>query len=376
MRSKAKITTALLCVMLVTLSGCSGNDEKKADKEKTSEETTAINEGEYSALLPFKPSDAGQKHTQMAQLYGNQTDTLAIGTGLMELSKQHFSPKTYAFRGGVYLDYDTLDSTQGSAGLLGRTSASNAIGLNPPIGDSFPTDKGDVKITKNDVLLFDIFEYDWYRSKELKGLSLALVLNDKLGSDEKQATIKEDKLKAYGEETAIKVVNFLRKSKPEIGDDTPIYVTLFNASKADETLPGTFIEDAFFESKTNAVFHAIEEQWVLFPTTKATKLDGTNATYFDRYKASFKEFLTQDVDMIGKGHFKNKELTSLAIDVTIHAKSADEVLAGIQLLNERLSIFASNNFKIIVTVKSDNMIVATITRNKGASKTVAQTLLT
>lgn len=375
MRVKAKLTTALLCAMLVAVSGCSGNDEKKADKEKTSEETTAINEGDYSALLPFKPSDAGQKHTQMAQLYGDQSDTIAIGTGLMELSKQHFSPKSYAFRGGVYLDYDTLDSSQDGSGLLGRTSSSNSSGLNPPVGDSFPTDKGDVKITNNDVLLYDIFEYDWYRSKELKGISLALVLNDKLGSSEDPATVKEDKLKAYGEETARKVVNYLRKSKPEIGDNTPIYVTLFNASKADETLPGTFIEDAYFESKTSAKFSEIKEEWALFPTARATKLDGTNATYFDRYKASFKEFLTQDVDIIGKGHFKNDELTSLNIDVTIHAKSSDEILAGIQLLNERLSIFASNNFKITVTVKADEIIVATITRDKGTNDTVAQILI-
>lgn len=375
MRRNTKISSVLLCIMLIALSGCSSKDEKKSNSAKTSEETKAINNDDYSALLPFKPSDAGQKHTQMAQLYGDETDTLAIGTGLMELSKKHFSPKTYAFRGGVYLDYNTLDSTAGSFGLLGRRSASNSMGLNPPIGDSFPTDKGDKKITNNDVLLYDIFEYDWYSSKELKGLSLALVLNNKLGSADDPATIHDDKLRAYGEETAIKVVNYLRKSKPEIGDNTPIYVTLYNASKADQTLPGTFIEDAYFASKTNAAFNTINEQWALFPTATATKLDGTNATYFDRYKASFKEFLTQDVDMIGRGHFMDNKLTSLHIDVTLHAKSADEVLAGIQLLNERLSIFASNNFKITVMVKCDNVMVATITRNKGTNETIAQTLI-
>jgi len=47
----------------------------------------------------------------------------------------------------------------------------------------------------------------------------------------------------------------------------------------------------------------------------------------------------------------------------------------VQLLDERLSIFSSNNFKITVVVKADDVDVATITRNKGTSSTVAQTLL-
>ena len=87
----------------------------------------------------------------------------------MELSKEYFSSKTYAFRGGKYLDYNTLDASADNSGLLGRTSKKNANGLNPAVGDVFPTDDGDKKITANDVLLLDIFEYDWYQNKELKG---------------------------------------------------------------------------------------------------------------------------------------------------------------------------------------------------------------
>ena len=239
----------------------------------------------------------------------------------------------------------------------------------------FPTDDGDKKITANDVLLLDIFEYDWYQNKELKGLSLALVFNDKIGTEPKEATIDSDKMKLYGEDCARKLVNYLRKAKPEIGNNTPIYVALYNTSSDDATLPGTYFEEAYFESKTNAEFKAINEKWALFPTSTATKLDGTNATYFDRYKASFQDFLGQDIDMIGKGHFMDNELTDLRINVKLHAKSADEVIAAVQLLDERLSIFSSNNFKITVVVKADDVDVATITRNKGTSSTVAQTLL-
>lgn len=367
MRKIAKrILITSMCSCLLLLSGCSSEDDQKTDTEKTTEETKAINEGDYSAVLPFSPSDANQKHSQMNT---NLNDTLAIGSGLMERSKEYFSSKTYAFRGGVYLDYDTL------TGLLGRTSEKTPNAMNPEVGTSFDTDTGSVKIKSSDVVLIDIFEYDWYRSSELGGMSLAIVLNDQIGDEINPSTIKEKQLKLYGEECARKLVNYLRKSKPEIGDDLPIYVTLFNLNSSDSNLPGSFFEEAYFESKTNAEFKSIKETWALFPTSKATSLDGTNATYFDRYKASFKEFLNQDVDMIGKGHFVDDELTELKINVTLRAKSADEIMAGVQLLNDRLSIFSSNNFKITVIVKCDDIDVATITRKKGSSSTVAQTLL-
>lgn len=376
MKMKYRIV-CVLCVLLV-ISACGKKGETAVDANKHIEETKGINEGDYSALLPFLPSDAGQKHVQMAQLYGDLSDTLAIGTGLMERSKEYFSPKNYAFRGGVYLDFDALDASSLAGdriGLLGRTSTRNTIGLNPKVGDIFQTDKGDMKITDKDILVYDIFEYDWYKSKELKGLSIALVLNDKLGSDDNPATINMNKLLAYGEEAAVKVVNYLRKSKPEIGDSMPIYVTLFNASKPDKTLPGRFIAEAYFTSNINANFREVNEIWALFPTKTAVELDNTTATYFSRYKASFKEFLNQDVDIIGKGHFLNNELKSLQIDVSLYAKSADEVLAGIQLLNERLTMFTSTSFKISVIIKSDNKQVATIIRNKGTNRTDAQILI-
>ena len=67
----------LLCSCMLVLGGCNKEDKNKADNDKSSEETKAINEGEYSALLPFSVSDAGQKHAQMQT---NLSDTLTIGT--------------------------------------------------------------------------------------------------------------------------------------------------------------------------------------------------------------------------------------------------------------------------------------------------------
>ena len=120
----------LLCSCMLVLGGCNKEDKNKADNDKSSEETKAINEGEYSALLPFSVSDAGQKHAQMQT---NLSDTLTIGTGLMELSKEYFSSKTYAFRGGKYLDYNTLDASADNSGLLGSSLSYTSDAADDPL---------------------------------------------------------------------------------------------------------------------------------------------------------------------------------------------------------------------------------------------------
>ena len=56
---------------------------------------------------------------------------------------------------------------------------------------------------------------------------------------------------------------------------------------------------------------------------------------------------------------------------------ADTIFVGIGDFNVIIWTkgISSNNFKITVVVKADDVDVATITRNKGTSTTVAQTLL-
>lgn len=361
-----QVVSCLIVMCVVT--SCSSTNRSN-EQTSQSHETNTIYEGDYAALLPFQPSDASQKH---ASTTNNEVDTFTIGNGLMELSKEHFSTKTHTFRGGVHLTYDILDATDGSSGLLGRASEDNPNGMNPAIGAIFPSKDGSEQaLQAEDVLLLDIYELDWYKDNELTGLSLALVLNDKIGSVPNQHTLDQEKLTLYGEESARKLVQYLRKTVPAIGNNMGIFVTLYNASSVDETLPGSFFESAYFNSKVSGNFQAINDQWLLFPTSAAMELDGTNATFFDRYVASFKDFLSQDISIIAKGHFRDEHLIELKIYVTMHARSSDEVYAAIQLLNENIALFTNNNFKIMVDVMSDNTHVAVIERQNSSSETKA-----
>lgn len=370
MRSKKMRTGCciLLGVLLLTLSACS-DDSKDTGKGETLQ---AVDENDYASYLPYQASDATQKH---ASLSTNQNDTLTIGTGLMALSKEHFSPNTYTFKESTYLDYDTLDATT-STGLLGRLNKdTNPNGQNPEIGTVYPTEEGsDYTITAGDVLLLDIHEYDWYDGDELKGISLGFVINDKLGDEVNPVTMREDKLELYASETARKVVSYLRKKVPEVGSNIPIFVALYNTDSEDDTLPGSYFKKAFFETKTTGNFEDVNEQWVLFPTASATTLDGTTATSFDRFKANFKDIMPQDVSIIGKGHYMDGALDELRISVTLHARSAGEVKTAIQLLNDKISSF-DTGYLITIDVVSDTSHAAVIKREEGSSKTTVITLI-
>ncbi|MGX8851016.1 CamS family sex pheromone protein [Amedibacillus sp. YH-ame10] len=369
MKNKVKTLGCLLmCASLFVIGGCKDDTESKKG-----ETLKAVNENDYASYMPYQPSDAAQKHASVST---DLTQTFNIGNQLMELSKEHFSPDTYTFRESEYLDYDTLDAYSGGSGLLGRfNKEDNPYGMNPVVGTSFPVeDGGEIEIDSTDVLLLDIYEFDWYKGDEIKGISLAFVLNDKIGDAINPSTVKKEKLQIYAEETARKTVEYLRKKVPAVGQNLPIYVVLYNTSSTDETLPGSFFSDVYYKSKVDGTFQSINEQWVLFPTEAATTLDGTTATSFSRFKAAFKDKMPYDVAIVGKGHYLNNAIDKLEITVTLHARSSGEVKSAIQMINDKLSLFATN-FEITVDISSDTTHAAVIKREKGSSSTTVITLV-
>lgn len=151
--------------------------------------------------------------------------------------------------------YDELSN------LLGRESENNSDALNPASGTSFDTGNGKVN---DPVLVRDIYEVDFIRSKETRGIALALVLNGYVG--DKEIKISDERLQAFGEEAARKLVTYLRKM-PEIGDSMPIYIALYKNTSAESTLPGNFFSEAYFEEEARA-FLQLRNNGSCFPVRK------------------------------------------------------------------------------------------------------------
>lgn len=357
----------LLSLCLVLLSGCGSDDTPK------SKEINAVIQGDYNVLLPLDTSDSRNRHSSKQP--GSMFDVFEIGKGLYDRSKKHFSPDSYIQKEGDVLTFKKLQK------LLGRQSNSNDIGLNPEAGTSFDT--GDGQVVDSPFIVDDIYEIDFMKGDELSALSIAIVLQPDQKTDaftenkvayEKTTTISEATLRAYGEEAARKLVSYLR-SQPQVGDGMPIYVTLYNVSSADNTLPGSFIAESYFKPNSrSSSFDAIEEEWVLFPSDGADKMDGATSTHFNSLRQSLYQFLPEDVSIIGKGLYIDKKIDTLYIDISVQAKTYTECQALIQQSVSLLDNFTDQDMAIKVNVLNGKETIAVMNRNKN-SKKVTLTML-
>lgn len=367
---KLKKLLLVAMTLLLVVSGCGKHENKKKGSQ---EETVVVKEGDYAASLPFEASSSRIKHSQIST---NLNETMIIGTGLMNLSKEYFDPNTYNYKEGQFLTYDALDATgEDRVGLLGRTSERNPNGMNLAIDTEIDTDSGMKKIGPTDVLLIDIYELDWYDGKDLEGISLGIVLNDKIGDAIKPDIVKDDKLRAYGEEVGRKTVSYLRKTHPEIGQKTPIYVALFKESGVNTVLPGTFIEEAYFKSKTIGQYTKIDEEWALFPSPQASSLDQESAQDFQQVIQEIQRFFPEDTSIIGTGKFVDKSLDMLNIKVSMHAKTWAEANAMIQKVNSSLSLIKNKYVRLKVSMYSDDVLIAAIERERDSNKTTVIQLI-
>ena len=177
---KSKLLIGLLAM---SLCACSTGNKNQAN---------ALDEDSYQAILPYEASDTRSKHVGLI----NDTDLrVEMESGLMELSKKYFSTSSVGYKTHQFLDYDELDATDGSRGLLGTVRDGNPNGLNPSADEEFDTGNG---IVTNATVLVDIYELDWYTNDTLKGISLGLVVNGDLNtSDGSSVEITDEKMQNY-----------------------------------------------------------------------------------------------------------------------------------------------------------------------------------
>ena len=100
---KHKTTGLLALAAILVVSGCNSSSNKPK-KDTTSEETTVIHEGDYAALLPFEASSSRIKHAYTTNL----NEAMIIGVGMMNLSKEHFSPDDYAYKESQFLSLSLI----------------------------------------------------------------------------------------------------------------------------------------------------------------------------------------------------------------------------------------------------------------------------
>ncbi|OGS59321.1 MAG: hypothetical protein A2Y19_08990 [Firmicutes bacterium GWE2_51_13] len=349
--------------ILLVLAGCS----KPIEEDPNDIIVPAIEKGEYAMLIPFDSSETRQYHGT----YLGRMDIMEIGSRLEEKSKEHFPTDDYILGEGQVLNLSKLSS------LVKRESTENPQGLNPPKGIQFPTGVGSISVL-DAVVVADVIELNFYTGSasnpKLAGLSFAIVLNQTLTSMENnvavQRTISDQRLYEYGTDMGRKLEAYLRKI-PDM-ENIPIYITLYNSSSADATLPGKFIADGYFTGRAGQ-FAKNTEQWVLFPSDAAETLDSVTSSEMKSVRTALKEFIPETIAIVGQARFVDRKLDFLRINVVIQAKTYAEIHALTQYLGSLLENFSDKGAIIVANVKNYNDTVAIIQRDADGDLTVIYT---
>lgn len=341
---KRKVIVGILCASLLT--GCSALDFGSNNTNTTSSQ-------DYSAVLPFQSSDTRVKHVG---IIADEDTRLQIENGLMDLSKQYFSPNQVSYKSHAFLDFDELDATDGSRGLLGTLRDNNPNGLNPSTNEEFDTGNG--KVTGATILV-DIYELDWYVKDELKGISLGLVVNDEVG--DKNVKIKDSEMQKYLKVTDTKLVNYMRSRFNEINENIPIYVAAYELNSTNSDDLGGYKYAGYF-NRNSQKYTSLNERWYRVPSTSMNKKDATTSDQFTSFQNAMNEVLPDNTYVIGSAKYEGKTLTRMTIDITAHGKTAGEMLAVSQSAQKNLSKFKKRTCEYTVRIMNNNEVYCMMKR--------------
>lgn len=346
-----KISKWILGLLILALSACSTTN---------SNQSQALSSNDYAAILPYDTKDTRVKHVGIIPDINTR---IQLEDGLMDLSKQYFPPDRVGYKTHAFLDYDELDATDGSRGLLGTLRDDNPNGLNPGVDEAFDTGNGTVK---NAIILVDIYELDWYSNDELQGISIALVVNDMVGDDVK---IKEDRMQQYLEVTCSKLVNYMRQRFNEVTSNVPIFVAAYELNSEETEQIGGYKYAGYFQG-SNQNFYKINEEWIHVPSGTFTTKDLAAAEEFTDFKSQISQVLSDNTYVTAEAKYEDDELVKMNIEITAHGKTAGEILAVIEATRVELKNFSNTNCRYTVRIFNDSDAYCMMVRNVGTQDVI------
>ncbi|WP_142296483.1 CamS family sex pheromone protein [Lottiidibacillus patelloidae] len=337
----------IFVILMIVLSGCIPSfesEEEKIEEIKEEEDQLIIlpniktAEEYYQTVLPYEHSEA-----RGLILYGlnSRLDIDELEIGLMRLAQDTFSPEKYFFQEGQLLSGNVVNN------WLKRKDA-HELGLNPAV-NILPEDTWQEKINKNKEkpsYLSYILEHNYLVKKEegvveLGGVVLGVSLNSIFYIDVyddarlkhfDHVVLNDEEIEKQGKIIAGKIAQRVR-SMPNMVD-VPIIIGLFKEAPKSSVIPGSFIAMTVVEPGKSSIasWKAINEKYVLFPSSDAAKTDTTMSNQFEQFKEKIDEFFPNYVGIIGKGFYKDDNLQRLVIDIPIQFYGKTEIISFTQFV--------------------------------------------
>lgn len=317
--------------------------------------------GDYAAVLPYDTSDTRGKHIGLISDIDIRTQ---LEMGLMELSKNYFPSSEVAFKNHAFLDYDELDSTDGSRGLLGTLRDNNPNGLNPGSDEDFDTGNG---IVKGPILVNDLYELDFYSQNQLKGIAIGLAVPDAVDDNGKRVEITREKMEEFLRATGAKIVSYMRERFNEVTADVPILIAAYQLNtNEDDPSKGGYIYTEYFNGSSQTDT-SVDEQYLLVPSTSFSQAQPQMAEEFLTFRQAVSKVLPDTTFTTGQAQIQNGTVIKLTLTVSAYGKTVGEILAVIQSVREQLSVFQSQECLYKVIIKNNGEICALLDRDPGST---------
>lgn len=301
-----------------------------------------IDKDDYMMLLPFSASPIRNYHGT----YLGRTDFMEIGSRLEAKSKEHFSPDTYYLAEGQVLTNALLSQ------LVRRESTTNPYGLNPPAESDFLVGTSNISV-KNAVVVADVMEIDFHirenQDYPLAGISMAIVLNQRLRTEEGSVTITDEVLYDYGTNMGRKLDRFVR-SLTDL-ENIPLFIGLYVTNPTDAVLPGRFIGSGYFTAR-GGQFAKDDEIWALLPSTQASSLNTNLVEQFNQIKTALTVFTPEAVGVVGEVRFVDQEVNFMRLTLTLQAKTYAEIQGLAQYTAQLIQEIDNRDYPIIVRINS------------------------
>lgn len=300
----------------------------------------------YRTLLPFKISAArGLTQDNMVSSYNSE----AFESGLLDISKQTFSPDEYLYRDGQYLEKDTVraylapkytkdEIKNMSAEEKEEKQAGENLGLNPSHkGETDPE-----KIAENSpTYLSHIIEQDYFtesdaKKQKISGMTIGLAMNSEhiYQKEEYGETytkkLDEKEAEKQGKEMAEEILSRLR-----VRDDIkniPINFAIFIQSGEGDIKPGKFVTYGTSEGGKRSVksWENMNEKHVTIPSSEAADLDKNLNSNFEQFNQDLQKYFPNFTQSVGTGKFEDDKLTELEIKIPLDYYGKAEVIGVTQ----------------------------------------------
>lgn len=377
-----KLGISVLAVSLL-LSACAPRFEQEEEIVQDTEDNkeTAIipkykvADNYYQTILPFEPSET---RGLVAGYVYNRLDVDEFETGLMRIASERFDPDAFFFKEGQFLKEDDVGkwlkrkpvNEEDNRGIVDEE------GLNPTIPEG--EEQNEATNRENPSYLSYIQEHDYYKKNddgevELAGVVIGISLNSVYYFEQENGYPREyaipmAELQKEGQKIGEEVLQRMRQKK-EL-QDVPMTIALFREEARNAVAPGNFFLKADLDNNDGKVdkWTPIKEDYYFFPSNEAMEDHREDARMFQNFKADIEEYFPNYIGIIGRGFYKDDELTELSVDIPMQFHGKAEVIGFTQYVTGKVMEHFPDYMSVQVYISSIDNPEALIVRKQGDDK--------